>query len=53
MQKTDDLLQHLMPIHVLPKLKDAKIVAEQVEDVAIMFADIVGFTTFSASRTPH
>ena len=53
MQKTNDFLQHLMPTHVLSQLQQQKTVAEQVKDVPIMFADIVGFTNFSSERTPQ
>jgi class 3 adenylate cyclase len=47
--KTDDLLSKLVPIHVLKGLKNDERVVEQLENVTLLYTDMVGFTAFSNS----
>ena len=49
---TEKLLNALMPPNVLRNLKDEKTPAFQHKDVTLLFADIVGFTSWSNKHTP-
>eukprot|EP01135_Chromosphaera_perkinsii_P003846 Nk52_evm4s258 gene=Nk52_evmTU4s258 len=52
-EKTDRLLNSLMPPAVAEKLKAGLVVpAEAFDNVTVFFSDIVGFTTISAMCTP-
>lgn len=48
-EKTDELLSKLVPVHVLRGLKNDERIVEQVENVTLLFTDMVGFTAFSKS----
>lgn len=51
--KTNDLLQTLLPERVTQALRSMvgteNLIAEEFENVSILFSDIVGFTSYSAS----
>lgn len=48
-EKTDELLSKLVPVHVLRGLKNDERIVEQVDNVTLLFTDMVGFTAFSKS----
>ena len=48
-KKTDELLSKLVPVHVLGGLKNDERIVEQVENVTLLYTDMVGFTAFSKS----
>ena len=50
--KNEKLLGQMMPKSVYTKLKADLSVTDQLRNVTILFADIVGFTNWSASKTP-
>lgn len=43
-QETDKLLVQMMPPHVLENMKQDKSITDKLNDVTLLFADIVGFT---------
>ncbi|MDY7013655.1 MAG: PAS domain S-box protein, partial [Cyanobacteriota bacterium] len=52
-QKTDRLLRNILPEAIAEQLKQSQsAIAEQFENVTILFADIVGFTPLAASMSP-
>jgi phospholipid-translocating P-type ATPase (flippase) len=51
-QKTESLLQYMMPAHVYENLKEDKAVTDRLPSVAMLFADICGFTAWSSDKTP-
>jgi adenylate cyclase len=52
-QKTDRLLCNILPEAIAEQLKQSpSAIAEQFENVTILFADIVGFTPLAASMSP-
>jgi phospholipid-transporting ATPase len=52
LQQTQELLTQMMPKHVAESLKERASVTENISNVTILYADIVGFTLWSASKTP-
>ena len=48
-EKTNELLSKLVPVHVLGGLKNDERIVEQVDNVTLLFTDMVGFTAFSKS----
>jgi class 3 adenylate cyclase len=50
--KTEALLEQMMPTHVLQGLQNDTHIARTLSNVTIMFADIVGFTAWSSTQTP-
>lgn len=52
-QKTETLLLNIFPRQVVDRLKQSnRIIADDFEDVTVLFADIVDFTSFAAQVSP-
>ncbi|MGF1492111.1 MAG: adenylate/guanylate cyclase domain-containing protein [Microcoleaceae cyanobacterium] len=53
-EKTDQLLLSILPEVIAQRLKDGENhIADGFGEASILFADLVGFTTFSQERTPQ
>ena len=50
LKKSEELLFNLMPPHVVISLKEDRTVADEIDDVTILYTDIVNFTKFSAAQ---
>jgi len=48
-KKTDELLKNLLPPVVIDMLKDGQLAAACYKEITMLYADIVGFTKFSAA----
>lgn len=46
-EKNDELLSKLVPVHVLRGLKNDERIVEQIDNVTLLYTDMVGFTSFS------
>jgi guanylate cyclase len=52
-EKSEKLLLNILPISIAKRLKDGEtIIANEYNQVAVLFADIVGFTNISQKITP-
>lgn len=53
-EKTESLVRNMLPTSIAHRLKEqARPIADRIEEVTILFADIVGFTPFSMERPPE
>ena len=53
-EKSDKLLENMLPIPIASRLKETeKTIADQHDSVAVLFADLVGFTTLSSTIHPE
>ena len=52
MAKTEKLLIQMMPPHVLENMKNNKAFTDKLYDVTLLYADIVGFTSWSSNKSP-
>lgn len=52
-EESENLLKQMMPAHVLENLEKGKSVTDRLHNVTLIFADIVGFTNWSASKKPE
>lgn len=52
LEATEKILFNLMPLHVVQNMKDDIPVADVLDNVTMLFADIVRFTDFSACHEP-
>ena len=50
-QTANDLLCNILPKQVVPRLKAGEIIADDIELASILFADLKGFTEFSAEHS--
>jgi len=48
-EKTEDLLSKLVPYHVLARIKNDQRVVDILDNVTLLYTDMVGFTAFSNS----
>jgi phospholipid-translocating ATPase len=53
LEKTQQLLTQMMPPHALSNLEEGKEVTDRLSKVTLLYADIVGFTSWSSIRTPR
>ncbi|OMJ88768.1 hypothetical protein SteCoe_9233 [Stentor coeruleus] len=51
LQKTEELLMHMMPPQALRNLQEENMITYRLSQVTLMYADIVGFTAWSSVRT--
>jgi phospholipid-translocating P-type ATPase (flippase) len=51
-EKTESFLSHMMPAHVYENLKEGRAMTDRLPSVALLFADICGFTAWSSDKTP-
>jgi magnesium-transporting ATPase (P-type)/class 3 adenylate cyclase len=51
-EKTEELLAQMVPPHVLKNLHEENMITDRFSDVTLMYADIVGFTAWSSTRSP-
>jgi class 3 adenylate cyclase len=51
-EKTERLLTQMMPFNALKNLQEEITVTDKLSQVTFMYADIVGFTSWSSSRSP-
>lgn len=51
--KIRKFVDRLLPKHVQDYVASDELVGETAEDVTLLFADIVGFTSYSAGKTPQ
>jgi len=51
-EKSSTLLNQLMPPHVLKNMLEDKALTDKLNEVPLLFADIVGFTAYSANKKP-
>lgn len=51
-QNTEDLLGKLVPLHVLAGIKNDQRVVDCLENVTLLYTDMVGFTEFSQNTKP-
>jgi class 3 adenylate cyclase len=52
-KETEKLLVQMMPPNVLEDLQNDKICTDKQKEITILFADIVGFTNWSADKCPE
>ncbi len=52
-EKADSLLRNILPVKIVSRLKQGEqVIADQLEQVSVLFADIVGFTPLSSRMSP-
>ena len=52
-EKTEDLLGKLVPLHVLAGIKNDQRVVDSLDNVTLLYTDMVGFTEFSKNTKPQ
>jgi adenylate cyclase len=51
-EKSERLILNVLPRHVADRLKAGEtLIADHIEDVSVLFSDLVGFTAFTATRS--
>jgi len=50
--RTRHFLERLVPASIVPKLSHGKFIADKLDNVTILFVDMVGFTKFSSQLDP-
>lgn len=53
LENTEQLLYQMMPPHALKNLKDETNEVDRLNEVTLMYADIVGFTAWSSKKEPQ
>ena len=51
-EKTEELLTNMLPQNALKNLKEENFATDRLSHVTLMYADIVGFTAWSSTKTP-
>jgi hypothetical protein len=53
-EKSENLLLNILPVHIADRLKSGEItISDYYDKVAILFADIVGFTSFCSNKNSN
>ena len=52
-RETENLLVQMMPAHVVHSISEGSPITERLGEITLLFADIVGFTAWSAGKTPR
>ena len=52
-EKNEQLLTQMLPLHAYEGLKDEQWVTDRLQKVTLLYADISGFTAWSASKSPQ
>lgn len=53
LERINELLTEMMPKHVFELLREQNSVTENINNVTILYADIVGFTLWSSNKLPE
>lgn len=53
LDKTEKLIKKMMPPHVVQKMKEESNFTDKIPHVTVLYADIVGFTAWSSTRSPE
>jgi len=52
--RADRLILNILPEHIAERLKTCEtLIADHIDDASVIFADLVGFTTYAAQRSPN
>lgn len=51
-ERTEELLGKLVPLHVLDGIKNDQKVVDSLDNVTLLYTDMVGFTEFSKNSKP-
>ncbi|OMJ92367.1 hypothetical protein SteCoe_4920 [Stentor coeruleus] len=51
-RETEHLLVQMMPAHIVHSLSEGVSITEKLNNITILYADIVGFTAWSSNKTP-
>jgi class 3 adenylate cyclase len=52
-QRSERLLLNVLPASIADRLKEEETIADRIEQATILFADVVGFTSFAESLPPE
>ncbi|CAG9334360.1 unnamed protein product [Blepharisma stoltei] len=52
-EENNNLLGQMMPPDALSKMKEDRNITDRLFQVTLLYADIVGFTSWSSDKTPH
>ena len=53
LDKTEKLIKQMMPPHVVQNLKEQSTITDKISQVTVVYADIVGFTSWSSNKFPE
>ena len=53
LKKIEELISKLLPDHVYNNLKKEELATDEYKDMTILYADIVGFTSWSGNKSPQ
>jgi class 3 adenylate cyclase len=53
-ERNERLLHHILPVHIAARLKAGeRVIADNFDDVTVLFADLVGFTQLASQMSPQ
>ena len=53
LSQTESLLKRMLPAHVYDNLKEESVTTDKFSDMTMLYADIVGFTSWSSDKLPE